>query len=217
MALPIEDVRRLARAAGLEEIYYNEQSRVVSFAPADMDVLADLSRINVYYTTGTVGTCINHPRQGRTQLFRRGVSLSMLPEIFRDPRIHTGTGYHRRIRQRRDTCAVCLVKESQVTLRPCGHDQLCMGCADQLPRREGRLTCPICRADCTYAPAAGTPLAEEDEAEAALAALRTEESELQSRIRAVQAVLDAAKERRAHRWDAMCHRLRLKQCAEVRH
>jgi hypothetical protein len=84
-----------------------------------------------------------------------------------------------------------------VTLRPCGHDQLCMGCADQLPRREGRLTCPICRSECIYAPAAGTPLAEEDEAEAALAALRTEESELQSRIQAVQAVLDAAKESRA--------------------
>jgi hypothetical protein len=198
MALDIEEVRRMASAAGLEETYYNEQSRVVSFAPTDVDQEAELSRINVYYTTGTVGTCIHHPRQGRTQLFRRNVSLTMLPQIFRDPRIHTGTGYHRRVRQRRATCAVCLFAESRVTLRPCGHDQLCMGCADQLPRRDGRLTCPICRAECIYAPREeGNPLAEEYEAEAALALLRAEESELQARIQAVQAVISAANERRA--------------------
>jgi len=197
MALPVDDVRRFATAAGLEEIYYNEQSRVISFAPAEVDTAVDLSRINVYYTTGTVGTCINHPRQGRTQLFRRNVPLETLPELFRDPRIHTGTGYHRRVRQRRDTCAVCLDRESQVTLRPCGHDQLCMGCADQLPRRDGRLTCPICRAECIYAPVQGNPLAEEYEAEAALAQLRVEEAELQTRIQDVQGVINAAQERRA--------------------
>ena len=145
MGLDVEEVRRLASAAGLKEIYYNQSSRVVSFAPTDSDEEQNLlSRINVYYTTGTVGTCINHPRQGRTQLFRRNVLLSMLTEIFREPRIHTGAGYHhRQTRQRRETCAVCLDKQSQITLRPCGHDQLCFGCADQLPRHDGRLVCPI--------------------------------------------------------------------------
>lgn len=39
---------------------------------------------------GTVGTCVNHPRQGRTQLFRRDRSLSTLGQIFHDPRVHTG-------------------------------------------------------------------------------------------------------------------------------
>ena len=59
MALPVDDVRRFATAAGLEEIYYNEQSRVISFAPADVDTAADLSRINVYYTTGVSDMCGN--------------------------------------------------------------------------------------------------------------------------------------------------------------
>ena len=72
-----------------------------------------------------------------------------------------------------------------------------MGCADQLPRRDGRLSCPICRAECIYAPVQGSPLAEEYEAEAALAQLRVEEAELQTRIQDVQGVINAAQEHRA--------------------
>lgn len=51
--------------------------------------------MNVYYTTGTVGTCIDHPSQGKTQLFRRDQTLEDLDRIFADPRVHTGAGYHR--------------------------------------------------------------------------------------------------------------------------
>lgn len=47
-------------------------------------------RINIFWTTGTVGTCLDHPRQGKTQLFRRHVDLSTLREIFKNPRVHTG-------------------------------------------------------------------------------------------------------------------------------
>ena len=54
--------------------------------------------INIYYTTRTVGTCLEHPRQGRTQLFRRGVSDALLKEILRDPRVHTPKGYQRRVK-----------------------------------------------------------------------------------------------------------------------
>lgn len=50
----------------------------------------------MHYTTGTVGTCLNHPSKGKTQLFRRNVSLDLLVEIFRNPRIHTNTGYYRK-------------------------------------------------------------------------------------------------------------------------
>eukprot|EP00965_Chrysotila_dentata_P187778 6172344-Pleurochrysis_carterae.AAC.2 len=236
MALEVEEVRALAIAAGLEEIYYNEKTGVVSFASADCDVEHDPSRINVYYTTGTVVTCMSHPHQGRKQLFRCNVplsvlpvlfhnrcinpsaghcsshplqgqtqlvrcnvSLSVLPEVCHDPDTHTGAGYFPQPRRRYEKCVVCLVNQPQVTLRPCGHDQLCAGCADQLPRREGRLTCPICRAECNYAPVPGAPLSEEYEAEVALEQLRVEleSSELQARIQAAQAVIDAAKERRA--------------------
>ncbi|KAJ3076225.1 hypothetical protein HDU98_004838 [Podochytrium sp. JEL0797] len=64
-------------------------SRVISFANED-------SRVNVYYTTGTVGTCMDHPIRGKTQLFRRDCSLADLAAIFADVRVHTGKGYYRR-------------------------------------------------------------------------------------------------------------------------
>jgi len=43
-----------------------------------------------------VGTCLNHPTRGKTQLFRRSVSLELLRLIFEDPRIHSGEGYYRK-------------------------------------------------------------------------------------------------------------------------
>jgi len=63
------------------------------------------ARINVYYSTGTVGTSLDHPRQGKTQLFRRNVDLAALREILRDPRVHTDKGYQRRQSQRQNGCA----------------------------------------------------------------------------------------------------------------
>ena len=60
-------------------------------------VTKDGVRINVYYTTGTVGTCLEHPTQGRTQMFRRNVTLAELEGIFRYPRVHTGKGYKQRV------------------------------------------------------------------------------------------------------------------------
>jgi hypothetical protein len=86
--LELDSVRHIAQSEGHEEIYFNDTSKVVSFARNGI-------RINVYWTTGTVGTCLTHPRQGKTQLFRRKADLTLLREIFRDPRVHTGSGYHR--------------------------------------------------------------------------------------------------------------------------
>mmetsp|Transcript_31587 Transcript_31587/g.57179 ORF Transcript_31587/g.57179 Transcript_31587/m.57179 type:complete len:293 (-) Transcript_31587:527-1405(-) len=89
MALSIHEVRSLAQNHGYTEITHNETSKVVIFQKGGI-------KINVDYTTGTVGTCLNHPRQGKTQLFRRGVSLDTLNEIFDNPRTHTGRGYQLR-------------------------------------------------------------------------------------------------------------------------
>lgn len=83
------DVRILATACGLEEICLNETSRVISFRR----VSSSNTRYNVYYTTGTVSTSLDHPRQGKTQLFRRNVDMDLLREIFLNPRIHTDLGY----------------------------------------------------------------------------------------------------------------------------
>ena len=89
-----EETRVLAARAGLKELSVNEESRVVIFAD-DKGV-----RFNVYYTTGTVATYLDHPVRGKTQLFRRNVDLELLARLFREPRLHTGTGYHRRNRKK---------------------------------------------------------------------------------------------------------------------
>jgi hypothetical protein len=39
---------------------------------------------------GTVGTALDHPVKGKTQLFRRNQSLEDLAQIFANPRLHTG-------------------------------------------------------------------------------------------------------------------------------
>lgn len=43
-----------------------------------------------------MGTCLDHPRSGKTQLFRRNVTLQELRAILADPRHHTWKGYYRR-------------------------------------------------------------------------------------------------------------------------
>jgi hypothetical protein len=95
MLLPLEDVRSLAVSHNYQEIQHNPTSRVIIFRSNGNNGGGSGSmQVNVYYTTGTVGTCLNHPKQGKTQLFRRGVvTLDMLSEIFQNPRIHTGVGY----------------------------------------------------------------------------------------------------------------------------
>jgi hypothetical protein len=60
----LETARALAARAGLAEIAFTPQSRVVSFAGTAQSGQA--ARWNVYYTTRTVGTCLEHPRQGKT-------------------------------------------------------------------------------------------------------------------------------------------------------
>jgi hypothetical protein len=90
MVLPIEEVRSLAASHGYKEIQHNATSRAIIFRDN-----SGRMQVNVYYTTGTVGTCLNHPKQGKTQLFRRGVhTVEVLSTIFQNPRaVHTGTGY----------------------------------------------------------------------------------------------------------------------------
>jgi len=91
-ALNLDEVRRIARNEGCALISYSKESSVISFRKgASFKV-----RINIFWTTSTVGTCLDHPRQCKTQLFRRNVDLSTLREIFKNPRVHTGTSYYTR-------------------------------------------------------------------------------------------------------------------------
>lgn len=54
------------------------------------------NRLNVWPSTKTVGSALEHPKQGCTQQFRREVSIDGLRQIFKNPRVHLGTGYQRR-------------------------------------------------------------------------------------------------------------------------
>lgn len=92
--LALNSVEKIAKKEGCEKISLNKKSSVISFHKFIEGTGA--VRINVYWTTGTVGTCINHPRQGKTQLFRRDIDLDKLREIFRNPRVHTGNGYFKK-------------------------------------------------------------------------------------------------------------------------
>ena len=87
----LDEFRRLAQQAGLIEVALNRTSKVISFTPVDGNV-----RFNCYYTTGTVGTCLDHPSQGKTQLFRRDQDARGVLEIFNNPRVHTNAGYQRK-------------------------------------------------------------------------------------------------------------------------
>lgn len=55
---------------------------------------ATKEQVNVWWTRMTVATSLDHPNQGKTQLYRRGVDWRMLDQIFQRPRTHTGRGYY---------------------------------------------------------------------------------------------------------------------------
>lgn len=156
--LDVDAVRRAAASRGYREVQHNEASRVLGFVSRDGQ-----ARINVYYTTGTVGTSLEHPRQGRTQLFRRGITLAELGEILDNPRVHTGAGYHRRSAapgtsaaappsEEASRCLVCC-DASADSVTACGH-AFCRDCLDrwagqQQPVHAGGVQqqrgCPTCR------------------------------------------------------------------------
>jgi hypothetical protein len=94
MTLDLPSIRRLARSEGLQEIYFNESARVISFS-GGVNEDGDRVRMNVYYTTGTVATALDNAKQGRTQVFHQNVSLVELRSIFSKAHVHTDPGYHR--------------------------------------------------------------------------------------------------------------------------
>ena len=81
---------------------HNKASRVIAFTRQNRKSKY-IERINVYYTTGTIGTCIEHPKLKKTQLFRRNQSISSMKRIFNNPRVHTGGGYRYKSRYSRNT------------------------------------------------------------------------------------------------------------------
>ena len=83
----LQQIRQSAREFEWQEIMHNEMISLVSFRKKDC-------RMNVYYSKMTVGTSMSHPTKGKTQLFRKHVSMKLLRRLFQNPRIHTRKGYY---------------------------------------------------------------------------------------------------------------------------
>lgn len=61
-----------------------------------LSILRNGVRLNYYYTTGTVATAMNHPKKGRSQLYRKGLSWDEILSVLDNPREHTNAGYYKK-------------------------------------------------------------------------------------------------------------------------
>lgn len=87
LLIPIETIDKIASDNYFNRIDYQENIGLISYSDGS-------TRINVYLSKMTVSTCLNHPKKGKTQLFRKNVTKEMLSQIFEYPRKHTGKGYY---------------------------------------------------------------------------------------------------------------------------
>ena len=85
----IDIIKSIAAYQNYQMICHQEANKLLSFRRWGV-------RVNVYYTKMTVGTCMDHPSKGKTQLFRRNVTRNQLIEIMGNPRTHTGKGYYKK-------------------------------------------------------------------------------------------------------------------------
>eukprot|EP00092_Neocalanus_flemingeri_P021566 GFUD01023391.1.p1 GENE.GFUD01023391.1~~GFUD01023391.1.p1 ORF type:complete len:311 (+),score=101.03 GFUD01023391.1:57-989(+) len=95
------DVKELASDYGWTELptHPNDEGRMLSFYSSEHGGV----RANVFMKTGTVATSLDHPTQGKTQLFRgQRDTFEKLEEIFDNPRTHTDSGYKTRAKLREE-------------------------------------------------------------------------------------------------------------------
>lgn len=99
-------IKSMAKANGWDFIDHQKNIYMLSFerilsTGSFLDRLRnnmqiDRQRINIYYSKMTVATSLNHPKKGKTQLYRKNVAPSELIKIFKNPRQHTGKGYYKK-------------------------------------------------------------------------------------------------------------------------
>ena len=90
----VSDIKKIAKDKEWAFHDYQENIGMISFVKV---INGDTARINIYTTKMTVATCINHPRKGKTQLFRKHVDKKLLTKIFENPRVHTHKGYRTKV------------------------------------------------------------------------------------------------------------------------
>ena len=96
--LPIRDLRVMAKKHKLRESYLNKKTRVVSFVK-DLGA-GETARIDVYYTTGTIGVTVRHHNQlSRTQSFYPRCGIREVEKIFNSPQDPNVRGGYKRRRE----------------------------------------------------------------------------------------------------------------------
>ena len=83
----LDKIKIIAKKHGWRMIDHQPKIYLLSFGKEN-------DRINVYYSKMTVGTCLDHPKKGKTQLYRKRVGQLLLEKIFKNPRTHTNKGYY---------------------------------------------------------------------------------------------------------------------------
>ena len=137
MVFTLTEVRYIAFCLQYKEVQCDERPPVIAFEKGENE---ERMRINVYYTTGTVTSYLNHPRLKKNQLQRREVTtLEELEQIFMNPRVHTGKGYHRKVRQDKPGqeryCVLCEAMKpatqfSGNQLKALAHERCCKECIE---------------------------------------------------------------------------------------
>ena len=97
-ALNEQDLDRGAAEHGWQKLATDLRAQMASYTLPNPDPAANgaVTRLNFWMTTGTVGSYLQHPVQGKTHLFRRKLAPGEAGALFEDPRAHTGAGYHTR-------------------------------------------------------------------------------------------------------------------------
>jgi len=99
----VDEIKRLAKNRDWIFLCHQEKNHMISFEK-EFDYSSKPVRINVYYKKDsskrnlnlTIATAMDHPKKGKTQLYRRGVNNSKFIKLLKNPRQHTGRGYYRK-------------------------------------------------------------------------------------------------------------------------
>ena len=101
-ALATEVIRRGKANSWVHHCTQPQQGHLVILHKPNPNGGVKLMKLNIWCTTGTIGSYLKHPiqyvnkRNPAKALFRREIATwSELDQILENPRVHTGKGYHR--------------------------------------------------------------------------------------------------------------------------
>jgi len=126
------DVKELANDYGWTELPIHPQDEDIM-----MSFYSDRHggvRANVFLTTGTVATSLDHPTKGKTLLYRgKRNTFDQLEEVFDNPRVLTGSGYKTRAKLREEENEI----ENDQVYGPSGYGEDYEGTTDHYDLYDG--------------------------------------------------------------------------------